>query len=100
MPKVNLSVPHAVGQDEARKRIEKVLIRVMEKFGDQVSDLQKSWEENVLNFSFKTFGFAIKGSMAVESEQVDFECSLPIAAMMFKGKVEKTMRDELTRILS
>jgi hypothetical protein len=62
--------------------------------------LEETWTDNRLDFAFKTYGFHIKGRMVVEPAEVQFEGQLPFAAMMFKGKIEQTLRDEITRVLT
>ncbi len=100
MPSLKLSVPHELGQDEATTRVKTFLAKVQAKYEAQVSDLQQSWTDNVLNFAFKTYGFAVKGSMAVQASEVRFDGAIPFAAMLFKGKIEQTLRDEMTKLLS
>ena len=100
MPKTALTVPHGLGQDAAIERLKNFIPRIKHAFADKVSDLEESWEANVLSFSFKTFGMSIKGKMAVEEEKVDFNGELPFAAMMFKGKIEDSIRTELDKLLA
>jgi hypothetical protein len=99
MPKLAMSVPHSLDQQEATNRLKGFLERVRSKYQDQVSDLHEDWGENSGTFSFKTYGFNVKGSVAVEPSEVKVEGDLPFAAMMFKGKVEQTIRENLTRLL-
>ncbi len=100
MPSAKLIVPHQLGQEEAAKRIRGFLEKVKHRYQNQVSDLHEEWVENRLDFSFKTYGFSIKGQMHVEPAEVRFEAQIPFAAMMFKGKIEQTIREEMTRVLT
>ena len=100
MPKSSLRVPHTLGQEEAIERLKNFLPRVKQQFAEQVTNLEEAWEAHVMRFSFTTFGFAIRGQMAVEHAEVIFDGDLPFAAMMFKGKIEKSIRDELDTLLS
>jgi hypothetical protein len=100
MPKLALAVPHTLTQDEAAQRLKGFLERVRAKYQGQVSDLHEEWGEHSGKFSFKTMGFAVKGNIAVESSQVKVDGELPFAAMMFKGKIEQTIRENLIRLLS
>lgn len=100
MPKLSVAVPHALDPQEATKRLQGFLERVRSRYEDQVSDLQESWEENTGRFSFKSYGFSVKGSVAVEVSEVRVEGDLPFAAMMFKGRVEQTLRENLERLVS
>lgn len=100
MPSVKVNVSHELGQDEALNRLRGFLEKVKQRYQNQVSDLQESWVENALDFAFKTYGFHIKGRMTVEPADVKLDGQIPFAAMMFKGKIEQTIRDEIHRILS
>ena len=100
MPSLKLTVPHQLGQEEAAGRLKGFLAKVKQRYQNQVSDLQENWVDNALDFSFKTYGFQIKGRMVVDPADVKFEGQIPFAAMMFKGKIEQTIRDEMNRLLT
>jgi hypothetical protein len=100
MPSLKISVDHQLEKDEAVERLKGLFEKVKNKFGDQIKDLQEEWNENALKFGFSTYGFNIKGDMAVEEGQVNLDGNLPFAAMMFKGKIEKEVRETLERTLA
>ncbi len=100
MPSLKFAVPHALGQEEATARIRGFAEKVKEHYQNQVSNLVETWTENVLDFGFRTFGFDIKGRMTVEPTDVQFEGQIPLAAIMFKGKIEQTIREEMNRVLA
>jgi hypothetical protein len=100
MPKLTISVPHALGQEAATKQLQGILEKMKERYQSQFSDLTESWQENVLDFGFKTFGFAIKGTMDVQPTEVKIDTDLPFAAMMFKGKIEQELKTTLARWLT
>ena len=74
--------------------------KVKHRYQNQVSDLQETWTDNSVHFGFKTYGFTVSGQMAVEPAEVRFDAKIPLAAMMFKGKIEQTLRDEINRVLA
>jgi hypothetical protein len=100
MPALTLSIPHHLSQQEATDRLKQFLGKVKERYGNQVSDLQETWTEHGLNFGFKTYGFNVQGQLAVAPSEVKIDGQLPFAAMMFKGKIEQAIRDELSRLLT
>jgi hypothetical protein len=100
MPKMNVSVPHSLPQEEAANRLKGFLEKIRAKYQDQVSDLQEQWGDQTGSFSFKTMGFAVKGNVSVEPDKVQVDGDLPFAAMMFKGKIEETIRENLQRLLA
>lgn len=99
MPKMNMSVPHDLGAAEATSRLQNFLTRMKEKRPDQVKDLEEEWSANSLKFGFSTFGFKIRGTLAISDQDVKADVDLPFAAMIAKGKIESEFRESLTRIL-
>jgi putative polyhydroxyalkanoate system protein len=99
MPKFNVQVPHALTQQEARARLERFADVLGEKFRDQVSELEQSWEGETLKFRFKTFGIPLSGAIAVGEGELKLDGELPFTALVFKGKIESAIRDELTKLV-
>lgn len=100
MPRFSVEVPHSLTQEEAVGRVQGLLQRVKDKYQGQVSELEESWTDNVLAFKFKTYGFKIGGTLTAAASNVKIDGDLPIAAMMFKGRIEQTIRDELAKRLA
>jgi hypothetical protein len=98
VPKLNMEVPHALTADEAKNRLQKKAEFMQGSYGDQVKDMTQSWDGNTLNFGFKTLGMRFDGNLAVEDNKVVLNGDLPFAAMMFKGKIESEIRQQLERI--
>jgi hypothetical protein len=76
------------------------LDKLLERYGDQVSNLRQSWQDNVLDFGFTTYGFGISGNMTVDENEVRLDGQIPFAAMMFKGKIEQSLREQMTKTLA
>jgi hypothetical protein len=88
MPKIHLSVPHVLGQEEAKKRVATLIAETRAQFGAQVSDVTEAWTGCVDTFSFRALGFSIAGQMEVQAAQILIDINLPFAALPFKGRVE------------
>ena len=73
--------------------------RLKARYGDKVSDLEESWDGNVLSFSGSGMGQSISGTVTVNAGAVAVELDLPFAAMLMKGKIESTVRSEVSRVL-
>ena len=99
MPKFNVTVPHSLSTEEATQRLERFVEVLREKFQDQVSDLEQSWEGNSLGFRFKTYGIGLSGKIAVADSALVMDGDLPFTAMMFKGKIESAIREQLERLV-
>jgi len=100
MPSFNVEVPHSLGQDAAKTRMESFLETMEKKYKDQISDMDGSWSDNILNFSFNTFGIKIDGKMTVGEDTVQMDGELPFAAMMFKGKIASGIQEALEKALA
>ena len=100
MPNFSTEVPHTLGQEEAISRLKTFVDKVAERFQDQVKDMEGTWNDNQLDFSFSTYGFKIAGVVTVEDDVVRLEGQLPFAAVAFRGKIEQSIHSELERALS
>ncbi|EAQ81450.1 polyhydroxyalkanoic acid system family protein [Blastopirellula marina] len=100
MPGFHVEVPHPLGQEAAIEKVQYVLEKMRGRFEGQVKDMQQTWEGNIMVFSFRTMGVDIKGTMDVLEELVIVKGSLPFAAMLFKGRIEKSIREELEKIVN
>jgi hypothetical protein len=99
MAKFNVRVAHDLGQQEAMDRLKKFRDQIHARHAGEVKDLQETWNGHVLQYSFKSLGFLIKGTVSVEPNEVTVEGTLPMLAALLKGKIEKTIHGELTKVL-
>lgn len=99
MPKFNVSVPHNSTKAEATEKVKFLLDKVGERYANLIKDLDQQFDGDKLNFSFKTMGMTVTGEGTIDDENVNIKGNLPIAAMMFKGKLETDLKNELTRML-
>jgi len=99
MPSMNLKVEHSLTQEEARERLQRFLELVKAQYGSHVSNLEEEWNENFLRFAFSAMGFSTSGKVTVEATEVVVDSKIPLAAMMVRGKIESTIREQLTRVL-
>lgn len=99
MPSINIVVPHSHGQQGAFDRLHGFMTQMKAQYKDDVSDLQESWQGHRLDYSFKTFGLRVRGAVEVHEQQVALNAELPLAAVMFKGKIEQEIRGTLEKVL-
>lgn len=100
MPQFNVSVPHYSTKPEATEKVKFLLEKIGEKYANLIKDLDQQFEGGKLVFSFKTMGMKVTGEGTIDDENVNIKGNLPIAAMMFKGKLETDLTKELKRLLS
>jgi len=100
MATMKMAVPHRLSQDEALNRVKKLLGQVRNQFADKISDLNENWNGNVGTFSFKAMKFAVSGTLTVTPSEVQLDGTLPWAANLFKGTIEKTIKDRAKELLA
>jgi hypothetical protein len=93
-------VPHSLTHEEARSRLERFAEMLQDKFQDKVSDLQQSWEADTLRFRFKTYGIPLEGGITVTDSELNLAGDLPFSAMMFRGKIESAIQEQLERLVA
>jgi len=100
MPSLTVSVPHALDRQEATARLKERFESAKGTFGDDVNDLVAEWNGNVLSFAFSAFGIKVSGTATSGESEVVVDAKLPMAAMLFRGKIEQQIREELEKILA
>ncbi len=97
MPKVSVNVPH---QGDPREVVEKIRPSIEKMIRDfEGRDMDITWQDTEAQFSFKSLAFTIQGTATVLPDRIQVEVNLPLAAMMFKDRVEKALSKNLTKAL-
>ena len=63
MPKIILEAPHALGQDEALKRLRNKFDSARSQYGSEVRNLAEQWTDHTLNFSFNAIESRIRAEL-------------------------------------
>jgi len=99
MPKISLQVPHHLGEQEAVRRLTGFVEQMQERHREHLRDFDAVWNGNSLACTFAVSGFRIRGDLTVGAAEVDVGATLPLAAVIFRGRIEKAIRDELGGLL-
>jgi hypothetical protein len=100
MPALNMATTHALGREEAVRRLKEKFDHVRATYGNKVGDLREEWKGNTLEFGFKATGMKVSGTVTVEDAEVRLDAQLPFAAIVFKGMIERQIRAELGQLLA
>jgi hypothetical protein len=100
MPGFSVDVPHPLDQQAAVSKLAGLMGALQTKYKDVASDIQGNWAENVLNFSLKVMGFTVSGKVTVQDQLAKVEGQLPLAAAMFRGRIEESIKSEMQKELS
>ncbi len=90
---VVVNVPHDLGRDEARRRLETGFGRIREQIGGKALAFEERWEGERLHFNAGAFGQKVSGRVDVLDKSVRIEVDLPwiLASMAEKlqGRLQK-----------
>jgi hypothetical protein len=99
MPKIHVAVPHALSQEEAKRRVADLIAQTRAQFGGKVTDVAESWAGFVNTFSFRAMGLAVTGKLDAQPAQVLVDIDLPFAALPFKGRIETELAARARELL-
>jgi hypothetical protein len=100
MPSFTAEVPHGMGREAAAGRLKGFADKIRDRYKDLVKNVEESWgDDGTLNFSFKTMGLTIGGTIEIGDDAVKLDGTLPFAAIAFKGKIEQEIRSQLEKAL-
>ena len=100
MPKLQLDIAHALGQEEASRRLKEKFAAAQAEYQGQVSNFRQEWRDHTFSFGFHALGMAVTGTVAVEEARVNLVAQLPLAAAFFKGAIESRLREEVDTLLA
>lgn len=82
------------------RRIQAAVTQAKAKYSDKINEMSDSWDGYIGNFEVSGKGQKASGTVAVNRSDVSVKLRLPLAALLFKSKIESGIRRELTRILA
>jgi hypothetical protein len=100
MPAYQVVVSHQLGRETARQRVGQLLERTLAQYSAHLSDATGEWNGHELAFRFVASGLGVSGKLVVDETQVAVGGPLPLAAALFRGRIERMIRDELERLLA
>ena len=60
----------SAGQEAAVEKLKGFLDQVAERYPKEISHIEGTWDANVLNYEFTTFGIKVDGTLTVEEQLV------------------------------
>ncbi len=91
---LTIEIPHDLGREEARRRIEAGFGRLEHQFGGGgLAKLEKRWTEDRLSFEAQALGQHVSGRLDVLAHVVRMELDLPpflaMIASSLKGRLQR-----------
>jgi putative polyhydroxyalkanoic acid system protein len=87
-----VSIPHRLGRDEAKRRLDSGISRLRPELAGLVSSLDYSWDEDRLNFRASAMWQPITGAIEVLDDAVRIEIDLPWMMRLIADTVAKQVR--------
>lgn len=83
-----VSIPHQLGQEEAKRRLQTGIGQLKETYGNKLAVLEDKWSGDRLDFRVSAMGQGVTGSIDVADDHVTLAVQLPwfLAALAQKAK--------------
>jgi Putative polyhydroxyalkanoic acid system protein (PHA_gran_rgn) len=99
MSALDISIPHALSQDEALQRVKDGIVKGKAEYASRVRELHEHWDGYLGTFSAIAMGYALSATMTVNPDAVLVHAQLPAVASFFRGAIEKAVREHLDSLL-
>jgi hypothetical protein len=99
---VSVSIPHALGKDEARRRIEQGFGRLRQQMTSGIGAMmsfQERWEGDRLHFEGGGLGQKMTGRLDVRDDAVDIQLDLPEILATIAEKIAGRLKTEGQKLL-
>jgi hypothetical protein len=87
-----VSIPHRLGRQEAKRRLDSGISRLRPELAGLVSTLDYTWEQDRLNFRASAMWQTITGAIEVLDDTVRVEIDLPWMLRLLAETVRKRVR--------
>jgi hypothetical protein len=87
-----ISIPHQLGREEAKRRLDAGIGRLRPELGASVSALDYGWDGDRLNFNASAMWQKITGRIDVLDDAVRIEIDLPWIMQLLRDVVAKQVR--------
>jgi hypothetical protein len=99
---VTVNIPHSLGKDEARRRIEQGFGRLQQQLGGGMAGMLKfteRWEGDRLHFEGGGLGQKITGRLEVHADAVEVQLDLPEMLAMLADRITGALKKEGQKLL-
>lgn len=94
-----VSIPHRLGRDEAKRRLQSGLANARTHFGHLFTVQEETWNNNNLAFRLTALGQVMSGTIDVLDDSVNLQVTLPWLLAAIAEKIQPLIRKEGTLML-
>jgi hypothetical protein len=96
---ITVSIPHKLGQAEARRRLATGFSRIRDQIGGKAVEFEERWEGDRLHFRAGAFGQRVSGYADVQEQEVLIEIELPWILASIADKLPQRIKKAGTLLL-
>ena len=99
---VTVNIPHALGKDEARRRIEEGFGRMRQQMTGGIGGMltfDERWEGDRLHFEDRGLGQTLTGRLDVRADAVEIQLDLPEILAALADRITGRLRQEGQKLL-
>ncbi|MDF8332114.1 polyhydroxyalkanoic acid system family protein [Novosphingobium cyanobacteriorum] len=101
---MRIAIPHTLGKDEVRRRIETKVGRVGEKASETLGAMvtvETSWvDADHLQMDVSAMGFEVPTALAIEDSQIVFDVEVPAMLGFARKMIEQAITEKGTKLLA
>ena len=96
---VVVTIPHQLGKEEARRRLQGGVVKLREQFGDKLGQIEDTWAGDHADFRVSVLGQTVTGALDVLETEVRVEVQLPWMLAMVAEKAKGLIQKQGTLML-
>jgi len=98
---LEVRVPHSIGRDEARRRLDAAIVRARDEYADKVGGIEATWEgEDRLRLELSVMGMDIDSEVDVGDSELVVRLEVPGMAGLFAGRIRSGIEERLGGLLA
>lgn len=97
---MRITVPHKLSKAEVHKRLDEHADDLANFIPGGMAEVEKDWlDDDHMALGVTALGSFVGADLAIEDSQVVVELELPGALKLMKGKIERSIKDNTTKLL-
>ncbi len=94
------AVEHQLGAPTAQSRLQDFISQMTTQYTDTIDSMDGTWNDNVLTFELTAMRMKVSGTLTVNNDVIEIQGTMPFALSLMRGRIEKTMEQELRKLLA
>ena len=97
---MRINIPHKLSRAEVHKRLDKHSDELANFIPGGMAEVEKDWvDDNHMALGVTALGSFVGADLTIEDKQVVVDLELPMKLKLMKGPIERSIRDNTTKLL-